>query len=154
MVIAAESLGLGSCFLGGVPYRADKISEQYKLPRRVFPLVGLTMGYPAQDPPTRPRYPLDFALFEGEYPEFSDEQVERAMAEMDEGYLAQDYYRRPKIMIRLEGDREETFTYDTYSWTEHISRKTGQWLQSPDQLLAQFAACGFYIPGFDPAESD
>jgi nitroreductase len=154
MVVAAESLGLGSCFLGGIPYRAAKISEQYKLPRRVFPLVGLTMGYPAEDPPPRPRYPLDFTLFEGEYPEFSDEQVERAMAEMDEGYLAQDYYRRPKIMIRLEGDREETFTYDAYSWTEHISRKTGQWQQSPDELLAQFAACGFYIPGFDPAEPE
>jgi hypothetical protein len=76
------------------------------------------------------------------------------MAEMDEGYLAQDYYRRQKAMIRLEGDREETFTYDTYSWTEHISRKTGQWLQSPDELLAQFATCGFYISGFEPTVSN
>ncbi len=150
LVIAAESLGMGSCFLGGIPFRATKIVEQYKLPRRVFPLVGLTMGYPAKNLPPRPRYPLDFTLVEGEYPEFSDEQVERAMTEMDEGYLAQDYYRRQSGMIRLENDREETFTYDTYSWTEHISRKTGQWMQSPDNLLAQFAACGFYIPGFEP----
>ncbi len=154
IVIAAESMGLGSCFLGSIPYHAAEIVEQYKLPRRVFPLVGLAMGYPAEDPPPRPRYPLDFTLFEEEYPEFSNEQVERAMAEMDEGYLAQDYYHRQKAMIRLEGDREETFTYDTYSWTEHISRKTGQWMQSPDKLLAQFAACGFYIPGFEPAESN
>lgn len=154
IVIIAESLGLGSCFLGGIPYHAAEIAEQYKLPRRVFPLVGLTMGYPAEDPPPRPRYPLDFTLFEGEYPEFSDEQVERAMAEMDEGYLAQDYYQRAKAMIRLEGDREETFTYDTYSWTEHISRKTGQWEQSPDKLLTQFATCGFFISGFETAESD
>ncbi len=153
VVIAAESLGLGSCFLGGIPYHADQFVEQYKLPRRVFPLVGLAMGYPAEAPPPRPRYPLDFTLFEGEYPEFSDEQVERAMAQMDEGYLAQDYYRRHKALIRLEGDREETFTYDTYSWTEHISRKTGQWLESPDELLAQFAKCGFHIPGFEGAES-
>jgi len=151
MVIAAESLGLGSCFLGGIPYRAAKIVERYKLPQRVFPLVGLAMGYPAEDPPPRPRYPLDLTLFEGQYPEFSDEQVERAMAEMDEGYLAQDYYRGARAMIRLEGDREETFTYDTYSWTEHISRKTGQWRQSPHKLLAQFAACGFRIPGFETA---
>ncbi len=150
LVIAAESLGMGSCFLGGIPFRATKIVEQYKLPRRVFPLVGLTMGYPAENLPPRPRYPLDFTLVEGEYPEFGDEQVERAMTEMDEGYLAQDYYRRQSGMIRLENDREETFTYDTYSWTEHISRKTGQWMQSPDNLLAQFAACGFYIPGFEP----
>jgi hypothetical protein len=39
-------------------------------------------------------------------------------------------------------------TYDDYSWTEHISRKTGQWEPSPDRLLEQFAACGFIIPGY------
>ena len=149
MVIAAESVGMGSCFLGGIPYRAARIIKEYKLPQRVFPLVGLAMGYPDEDPPPRPRYPLDFALFEEEYPEFSDEQAERAKAEMDEGYLAQDYYRQRRAMIKLEGDREETFTYDTYSWTEHISRKTGQWGQSADELLTQFAKCGFHIPGFE-----
>lgn len=145
MVIAAESLGLGSCFLGGTPYRAEAIIREYKLPKRVFPLVQLTMGYPAEDPPPRPRYPIEFALFEDEYPQFSEERVAQAMVQMDEGYLAQDYYRKAHAKIRLEGDREETFTYDTYSWTEHISRKTGQWLTSPDDLLRQMAKCGFYI---------
>ena len=145
MVIAAESLGLGSCFLGGTPYRAEAIIRDYRLPQRVFPLVQLTMGYPAEDPPTRPRYPLDFCLFEDEYPEFSEEQTAKAMVQMDEGYLAQDYYRRLNAKIRLEGEREETFTYDTYSWTEHISRKTGQWLTAPDDLLRQLTKCGFYI---------
>ena len=149
MVIAAESVGMGSCFLGAIPYQAARIVEQHKLPPRVFPLVGLSMGYPAEDPPPRPRYPLDFTLFEGQYPQFSDEQVKQAMAEMDRGYLDQDYYRQRKAMIHLEGDRQETFDYDTYSWTEHISRKTGQWGQSPDELLRQFASCGFHIPGFE-----
>jgi nitroreductase len=154
MVIAAESLGMGSCFLGGIPYHAEAFIKRYNLPSRVFPLVGLAMGYPAEDPPPRPRYPMEITLVEDEYPELDDALMEGAMVQMDEGYLAQDYYRRQKAMIRLEGDREETFTYDTYSWTEHISRKTGQWLQSPDELLGQFAKCGFYIPGFEPAASD
>jgi nitroreductase len=146
MVIAAESLGLGSCFLGGTPYRAEAIIREYKLPPRVFPLVQLTMGYPAENPPVRPRYPLDVALFEGEYSQVGEEQVSRAMDQMDEGYLAQDYYRRANAKIPLEGDREETFTYDNYSWTEHISRKTGQWLESPEDLLRQMAKCGFHMP--------
>ena len=147
MVIAAESLGMGSCFLGSIPYQAVRIAKKFKLPKRVFPVVGLSMGYPAESPQPRPRYPLDFALFDGKYPEFSEEQVTRAMAEMDEGYLAQDYYSQQKDKIRLEGGRKETFTYETYSWTEHISRKTSQWYQSPDELLEQFAGCGFHIPG-------
>jgi nitroreductase len=145
MVIAAESLGLGSCFLGNAPYRADEIIEEYRLPKRVFPLVQLTMGYPAEDPLPRPRYPLEFAIFEDEYPEFDEQTISQAMAEMDEGYLAQDYYRRANYMVPLEGDREETFTFDDYSWTEHISRKAGQWLASPKELLEQLTRCGFHI---------
>ncbi len=147
MVIAAESLGLGSCFLGAWPYYAKDLIERYKLPPRVFPLVGLAMGYPASNPPVRPRYPLDFCLFEGEYPQFSDEQIEAAMQTMDEGYLAQDYYRKANYMVDLEGKREETFTFDNYSWTEHISRKLGVWAKSPRSILSAFRRSGFKIPG-------
>lgn len=145
MVIAAESLGMGSCFLGNTPYRAGRIQKQFKLPKRVFPLVELVMGYPAEEFPPRPRYPLEFTLFEDCYPEMSDAMIEDAMRAMDEGYLAQGYYRKQKAKIKLEVDREETFTYDDYSWTEHISRKWGQWLSDPKELLDQMKQCGFTI---------
>ncbi len=145
MVIAAESYGMGSCFLGAAPYIADKIIKKYKLPSRVFPLVQLVMGYPAENPPPRPRYPISFALFEDRYPEFTDEQIAEAMKMMDDGYLAQQYYSKPKIKIRLEDGREETYTYENYSWTEHISRKWGQWYKSPAELLTQLDKCGFKV---------
>jgi nitroreductase len=143
MVIAAESLGLGSCFLGNATYLADRIAREFKLPLRVLPLVGLVMGYPAENFPPRPRYPLWFTLFEDEYPDFSDEQVAEAMKVMDDGYLAQGYYRKQKAKIKLETERPEMFTYDTYSWTEHISRKWGQWYHSPKELLDQLQKRGF-----------
>jgi len=143
MVIAAESLGLGSCFLGNATYLADRIAREFKLPLRVLPLVGLVMGYPAENFPPRPRYPLWFTLFEDEYPDFSDEQVAEAMKVMDDGYLAQGYYRKQKVKIKLETERPEMFTYDTYSWTEHISRKWGQWYHSPKELLDQLQKRGF-----------
>jgi nitroreductase len=149
MVIAAESLGMGSCFLGGIPYRARQIMDEFNLPERVFPLVGLSMGYPAENPPTRPRYPINFSLFEDEYPAFDPETVKNAMRVMDEGYLAQDYYRERNAMIKLDGEQEENYTYETYSWTEHISRKTGQWWSEPDEVLEAFGVCGFSIPGHD-----
>lgn len=144
MVIAAESLGLGSCFLGNTPYRAESIQNQYKLPERVFPLVELVMGYPAEDFPPRPRYPLEFTLFEDEY-KISEEMLTEAMRVMDEGYLAQGYYVKQKAKIRLENGKKETFTYDDYSWTEHISRKWGQWLRDPKELLDQLEKCGFTV---------
>ena len=144
MVTAAESLGMGSCFLGAAPLHAERIAAQYHLPRRVFPMVQLAMGYPAENPPVRPRYPLEFTLFEDFYPEFSEAQVAAAMEVMDQGYLAQDYYSSLKAMIPLEGDRPETYDYDTYSWTEHICRKWGQ-PYFPDILLEQFEKRGFHL---------
>ncbi|MBN2392141.1 MAG: nitroreductase family protein [Anaerolineae bacterium] len=145
MIIAAESLGMGSCFLGTTPYRAEHIQKKYHLPKRVFPLVELVMGYPDEEFPPRPRYPLAFALFEDRYPELTDAMVEEAMRVMDEGYLTQGYYRKQRAKIKLESEREETFTYDDYSWTEHISRKWGQWMDDPQELLEQLEKCGFVI---------
>lgn len=145
MVIAARSLGLGSCFLGSAPYRAEKIAEEYHLPKRVFPLVQLTMGYPAEDPPPRPRYPMEFTLFEDRYPELDDETVSKAMHMMDEGYLVQDYYQKLNAKIPLQGNREEAFTYKDYSWTEHMCRKWGQWLPNPKDLIEKLEKRGFYI---------
>lgn len=147
MIVAARSLGLGSCLLGNAPYRADKIAKQYDLPKRVFPLVQLVMGFPAEDPPPRPRYPLEFTLFEDKYPKLDERVITKAMKQMDEGYLDQDYYRKLKARIPLIADRKETFTYENYSWTEHISRKLGQWDPKPDELLEQLEKRGFYLTG-------
>ncbi|MHA2271030.1 MAG: nitroreductase family protein [Candidatus Hodarchaeales archaeon] len=144
MVIVGRSLGLGSCFLGRPLTAATKIAEEYKLPKRVFPIVQLAMGYPAENPPCRPRYPLDFAFFESEYPDLDDETVTKAMKQMDEGYLAQEYYRKLSAKISL-AKRDENFTYDDYSWTEHISRKIGLWHDSTKKQREQVEKCGFNI---------
>jgi len=143
MVIAGEALGLGSCYLGAAPFAAGKIIEEYELPSHVFPLVQMTMGYPAEEAPPRPRYPMELSLFEDRYPEMDDESIDRGMAVMDEGYLAQDYYKRANYMIPLAEGREETFSFETYSWTEHMGRKWGQWLKDPQAILDQLKACGF-----------
>jgi hypothetical protein len=103
------------------------------------------MGYPAEDPPPRPRYPMEFTLFEGKYPDLDDDLVARAMTRMDEGYLSQDYYRLNKAKIPLRGKRRDRFGYDNYSWTEHISRKWGQWYPDPTGLLKQLESRGLHL---------
>ncbi len=145
MVIAAESLGLGSCYIGAAPFMVKKIRELYELPDRILPLVMLTMGYPSEEPPVRPRYPMDFHLFEGKYTHFNDDAVSEAMEEMDSGYLRQNYYREANYMIPLPEGTEETFDFDNYSWTEHISRKLGLWGGDPEELLNNLKLCGFDI---------
>jgi len=148
MVIAAESLGMGSCFLGAVSSSASRIktlSEKFELPNRVLPMVELVMGYPDEDFPTRPRYPLAFTLFENKYPELSDEEVKKAMKAMDDGYLEQEYYRKQNVRIKAEDGRKDNYTFDNYSWTEHISRKWGQWAKSPNELLDTLKERGFSL---------
>jgi len=145
MVIAAESMGLGTCYLGSAIRTARNLKEKYDLPDRVFPLVQLVVGYPAEDPPTRPRYPLNFVLFEDEYPDLSDEMIKEAMEEMDEGYLEEDYYRKLDAKISLKGEGSDDFTYEDYSWTEHISRKWGQWYEALEKQKEILEACGFEI---------
>ena len=148
MVIAAESLGIGSCFLGAVSSSATRIKtlrERFALPKGVLPMVELVMGYPDEQFPPRPRYPLAFTLFEDRYPELSDKDVRKAMQVMDDGYLRQEYYKRNGVKIRLEDGGEDRYTFDNYSWTEHISRKWGQWDESPNELLDAVQECGFCL---------
>lgn len=148
MVIAAESFGLGSCFLGEGSINANRVrylAKKLNLPNLVLPMVELVMGYPSEDAQTRPRYPMEFTLFENSYPDISDELLEKAMNTMDKGYLEQNYYSKQRIMIKLDGDRKETYTYDNYSWTEHISRKWGLWDELPNDLLDMLNERGFSI---------
>lgn len=151
MVIAAESFGLGSCFLGEGSLNASRIrtlSKRFKLPGRVLPMVELVMGYPAEDFPVRPRYPLEFTLFEEAYPELTEDEVKKAMSEMDSGYIRQGYYKKQNAKIPLEGGRKETYSFENYGWTEHISRKWGQWSKNPDALLSELENRGFLLrPG-------
>ncbi len=153
MIVAAESLGLGTCLLGAAPFMAKTLASRLSLPQRVFPVVQLTVGYPDEMPPTRPRYPLDVSLHHGTYRIPDDATIEQAMREMDEGYLAQDYYREAGAMIPLSANREETFTYAGYSWTEHISRKWGQWMTDPAELTEPLRQQGFRLGDTDESIS-
>lgn len=143
IILAAESFGLGTCLLGNTAYVAGKVKEKYNLPDKVFPFVQMTLGYPDEETVPRPRYPMDFTLFEDSYPELTDDQIDSAMEEMDRGYLDQDYYRKANAMISLPEGREENYSFDNYSWTEHISRKLGLWLEDSEGIRKQLKICGF-----------
>ncbi|MXX07728.1 MAG: oxygen-insensitive NADPH nitroreductase [Gammaproteobacteria bacterium] len=87
MVCAAESVGLGICYIGGIRNNPGPVSELLELPRGVYPVFGLCLGYPAQDPEIKPRLPLSVILKEDSYSEEGDREA-------IESYDAQvrDYY--------------------------------------------------------------
>jgi nitroreductase len=66
-VIAAESLGLGICYIGGIRNNPQAVSELLDLPDQVYPLFGLCLGYSDQDSEVKPRLPLSTILKEDSY---------------------------------------------------------------------------------------
>jgi len=76
MVLAAESIGLGSCFVGSIWTAPKLLAEILSLPKNVLPLVLLCIGHPNENPSPRPRWPLKVILHENEYRMPDDESME------------------------------------------------------------------------------
>ncbi|BBH20489.1 FMN reductase (NADPH) [Paenibacillus baekrokdamisoli] len=66
-VIAAESMGLGICYIGGIRNQLDEVSQLLQTPNHVIPLFGLSVGYPADLPDQKPRLPYLNVYHEDEY---------------------------------------------------------------------------------------
>jgi len=66
-VVAAESLGMGICYIGGIRNNPQEVADLLALPDQVYPVFGLCLGFPAQDPEVKPRLPLKAVLHEEKY---------------------------------------------------------------------------------------
>ncbi|MDH7944797.1 oxygen-insensitive NADPH nitroreductase [Pseudohongiella sp. SYSU M77423] len=88
VVVAAESEGLGICYIGGLRNNPRQVSDLLKLPRGVYPVFGLCLGYPDQDPETKPRLPLPVILKQDTY----DDSEDAALIE-DYDEAVREYYR-------------------------------------------------------------
>ena len=67
ILVAAESVGLGGVYIGGLRNQPQLVSDTLKLPEQVVPLFGMCLGYPAQDPGLKPRLPLPMVLHQEHY---------------------------------------------------------------------------------------
>jgi nitroreductase len=73
VAVAAESEGLGLCYVGGIRNNPAEVAEILKLPEHVYPVFGMSLGYPDQDPEVKPRLPLASILKEDVYDDREDE---------------------------------------------------------------------------------
>jgi hypothetical protein len=69
--VAAESYGLGICYLGTTLYNAPEISEVLQLPSGVIPITTLTIGYPEVIPELTDRLPLNAVVHFEEYKNYT-----------------------------------------------------------------------------------
>ena len=76
----AEEVGLGICYLGTTTYNPQMIIDALRLPELVFPLTTITVGYPDGIPAQVDRLPLEAAVHEEMYHDYTPEEIDKLYA--------------------------------------------------------------------------
>jgi nitroreductase len=82
--LAAENAGLGICYMGSTLANCDQIGDLLNLPPNVVPVVGYSLGYPAENPVPRDRLPKHGLVHQEQYHHYSDEEISEIYKERDE----------------------------------------------------------------------
>lgn len=135
ITIAAECYGLGSVFIGSA-LANKKVIKALSLPRGVLPLTLLCVGYPDEQPPIRPRWPLKSILHVDKYRDMAEKDIESFLEHMDFLLDKEGYYRKYSGRKRA------------YRYRDHIKSKTA--MKVPDkeesEIIAAMKESGFF-PG-------
>ncbi|MEI7829081.1 MAG: NADPH-dependent oxidoreductase [Prolixibacteraceae bacterium] len=78
--VAAESVGLGICYLGTTTYLAGKIIDILQLPKGVVPVTTVTIGWPDENPSQIDRLPLAAVLHKETYNGYSSDDIVKMYA--------------------------------------------------------------------------
>ena len=105
VLIAAESMGLGGVFIGGLRNNIAKVTRLLELPKQVIVLFGLCIGYPAQNPEIKPKLPAEILMHENHY-----HTLDQAALDRYDQQVAR-YYQS-----RTANSRDET-------WSKYIKEK-------------------------------
>lgn len=118
--LAAESLGLGFCYIGAIRNNPKAVIKLLQLPRLVFPVVGMTLGWPEKKPYIRPRLPLQAVLH---WDRYNPENEEAQLEHYDQAMIATGIYRGRQVTT------EDPIPQSEYGWTEHSARRVSQVLR-------------------------
>ncbi len=66
-LLAAESMGLGGVYIGGLRNNAEKVDALLELPQGSAVLFGMCLGHPDQSPEIKPRLPAHIIVHENQY---------------------------------------------------------------------------------------
>ncbi|PSL47071.1 FMN reductase (NADPH) [Salsuginibacillus halophilus] len=105
--IAAESMGLGICYIGGIRNDLEQVQQLLETPAYVVPLFGFAVGVPRDNASTKPRLPMTHIYHENTY-DADRARVHEEIAAYDETIQA--YYEE-----RTGGARSDT-------WSEQMMR--------------------------------
>jgi nitroreductase len=112
VLLAAESLGMGGVFIGGIRNDPQTVCDLLGIPDQAYPVFGMCLGWPAHDPPPKPRLPVEAVLFTDRYPEEHDK----------EKLAAYDRTTNHYYLNRNDNLRDETWTRQMADFMSRIIR--------------------------------
>ncbi len=112
VLLAAESLGMGGVFIGGIRNDPQTVCDLLDIPDQAYPVFGMCLGWPAHDPPPKPRLPVEAVLFTDRYP---DAHTPDLLASYDR--TTNHYY-----LNRNDNLRDETWTRQMADFMSRIIR--------------------------------
>jgi hypothetical protein len=106
VVNAAESIELGTVYLGSILNNPSRTIKALNLPKLTFPALGLGFGYPNQEPQLKPRMDMKLRMFENSYKCFDNYSNE--VKEYDE--IMQTYYDLRQANQRVDSFSDQVVT--------------------------------------------
>ena len=82
-VVAAQSLGIGSCYIGDIMENAEQQRQLLNLPEYVFPAAMLVFGYPTAEQmerPKPPRSPMEQIVHENTYRDMDAAELKQMLS--------------------------------------------------------------------------
>jgi len=137
VALAAEARGLGICYMGTTLASCAEIGSTLRLPRNVFPVTSLSLGYPNEDPPLRDRLPLDGLVHSETYQEYTDDRIREVYREREvKGWERYMGFPELKRMIEESGVTNLAQVYTTVKYTrkshQQMSRGLLEYLSAQD----------------------
>ncbi|MDH5354303.1 MAG: oxygen-insensitive NADPH nitroreductase [Gammaproteobacteria bacterium] len=126
VITAAQSLGIQGVYIGGIRNQIQAVTDLLELPKLVYPVFGMCLGYPAQNPEVKPRLPLSVVLKKDSY---NDESDQATIEEYDNH--VREYYR-----TRTGGNKDT-------AWSEQISEMLVK--EARPHMLAYLKSQGYLI---------
>ena len=125
MVVAAESLGMGTVFLGSLHNDAQQIIDLLGLPEYTFPAVGLAVGWPNQEPQLKPRLPKEVIHMENQYQALENplKDIEAYDEEITGYYDTRDLNNRGDRFSKQVADKMETLPPKRLALLEVIQKQ-------------------------------
>ena len=83
LVLAADGLGFGSCYIGFVGHNALDVAKEFDIPKGVLPIFGIGFGIPDEEAPLRPRIPLKYMVQTDGYKDLTPEEMDDLIDNLD-----------------------------------------------------------------------